>query len=141
MGAYAHSGDSAGDREFDSNVFHFLILIKTCLILFAHTFTWFFCPFSMVGDEWESGGSIRAKTFRSSSYQLTIRAIAYCGHNGWESLLLVSLASFLYHQVKVGESFLSIPNFCLGLRPSGIPLTFAWIAFRFSPHQGSLNRL
>ena len=32
------------DRKFDSNVFHFLILIKTCLILFTHTFTWFFCP-------------------------------------------------------------------------------------------------
>ena len=26
----------------------------------------------MVGDEWESGGSIQAKTFQSSSHQLTI---------------------------------------------------------------------
>ena len=32
------------DREFDSDVFHFLILIKACLKLLAHTFTWFFCP-------------------------------------------------------------------------------------------------
>ena len=32
----------------------------------------------MVGDEKESGGSIRAKTFRSSSYQLTICA---CRHH------------------------------------------------------------
>ena len=39
------------------------------------------------------------------------------------------------------ESFLSIPNFCLGPQPSGIPLTFAWIAFRFSTHWGSLYRL
>ena len=44
MGTCAHSGNSAGDKEFDSNVFHFLILIKACLILFTHTFTWFFCP-------------------------------------------------------------------------------------------------
>ena len=35
-GACAHSGDVAGDREFDSNVFHFLILIKAYLILFEH---------------------------------------------------------------------------------------------------------
>ena len=57
------------------------------------------------------------------------------------SLLLVSLISFLYHQVKVSESFLSILNFCLGIWPSGIPLTFAWIAFRFSTHRDSLYRL
>ena len=50
-GCCTHSGDSVGDREFDFNVFHFLILIKTCLILFAYTFTWSFCPFAMVGDE------------------------------------------------------------------------------------------
>ena len=42
MGACAHNGASIEDREFDSNVFHFLILIKTYLILFTHTFTWFF---------------------------------------------------------------------------------------------------
>ena len=50
-GCCTHSGDSVGDREFDFNVFHFLILIKTCLILFAYTFTWSFCPSAMVGDE------------------------------------------------------------------------------------------
>ena len=33
-----------------------------------------------------------------------------------------------------------IPNFCLGSQPSGIPLIFAWIAFRFSTHCGSLYR-
>jgi len=32
-----------------------------------------------IGDEWESRGSIRAKTFWSSSHQLTIYAIAYEG--------------------------------------------------------------
>ena len=51
-------GDSTRDREFDSNVFHFLILINASLILFVHTFTLFFCHFTMVGDEWEGGGSI-----------------------------------------------------------------------------------
>ena len=53
MGACALNvnGNSTGDREFVSNVFHFLNLIKACLILFAHTFTWFFCPSAMIGDE------------------------------------------------------------------------------------------
>ena len=78
-GAFSHNGDSTEDRKFDSNVFHFLNLIKAYLILFAKTFTWFFRPFAMVGDEWESEGSIRSKTFQSSSHQLTIRAIAYDG--------------------------------------------------------------
>ena len=40
----AHSGDFARDRVFDFTMFHFLILIKTCLILFAKIFTWLFCP-------------------------------------------------------------------------------------------------
>ena len=79
MGTCAHNGNSTGDREFDSNVFHFLILIKAYLTLFAHTFTWFFYPFAIVGEEWESGGYIRAKTFQTSSHQLTIRVIAYDG--------------------------------------------------------------
>ena len=78
-GACAHSGDFAGDREFNSNVFRFLILIKACLVLFAHTFTWFFCPFAMVSDEWEGRVSIWAKIFWSSSHQLTICAITYNG--------------------------------------------------------------
>ena len=47
--------------------------------MFAHILTWFFCPFVMVGNEWESGGSIQTKTFWSSSYQHTIHAIAYNG--------------------------------------------------------------
>ena len=38
-------------------------------------------------------------------------------------------------------NLLSIPNFCLDLQPSGIPLTFAWISFWFSTHQVSLYRL
>ena len=79
VGACAHNSNSVGDKEFECNVFHFLILIKAHLILFAHTFTWFFCPFAVVGDEWEGGGSIRAKIFRSASHQLTIRAITYDG--------------------------------------------------------------
>ena len=33
----AHNGDFARDREFDSNVFYFLILIMACLTLFSHT--------------------------------------------------------------------------------------------------------
>ena len=46
--------------------------------LFFHTHA--LCTFvTLAGDEWESGGSIRAKTFRSSSHQLTICAIAYDG--------------------------------------------------------------
>ena len=45
----------------------------------THTSTWFFCPFAMVGDEWEGEGSIQAKIFRSSSHELTICAIAYDG--------------------------------------------------------------
>ena len=78
-GACAHNGNSTKDKEFDSNVFHFLILIKAYLTLFAHTFTWFFYPFAMVGDEWENGGYIQAKTFRILSHQLTTCVIAYDG--------------------------------------------------------------
>ena len=62
----AHIGDSTADREFDSNVFYFLILIKTCSILVCTHFTWFFCP-------------IRAQVFQSSSHQLTMCAITYDG--------------------------------------------------------------
>ena len=57
-----HRGsDSARDREFDSNVFLFLILIKACLILFAHTFNWFFCPFAIVDDDWTVGALFRSR--------------------------------------------------------------------------------
>ena len=60
----------------------------------------------------------------------------------WIVPWVVPLVSpFPFHQVKMDEFFLSIPNFCLGLRPSWIPLTFAWIAFRFSTHRGPLYRL
>ena len=31
-----------------------------------------------------------------------------------------------------------IPNFCLGSQPSEIPLIFAWVAFWFSTHRGTL---
>ena len=34
-----------------------------------------------------------------------------------------------------------IPNFCLGSQPSEIPLIFAWVAFWFSTHRGTLYRL
>ena len=34
-----------------------------------------------------------------------------------------------------------IPNFCLGSQPRRIPLIFAWVALRFSTHQGTLYRL
>lgn len=34
-----------------------------------------------------------------------------------------------------------IPNFCLGFQPCRIPLIFAWIAFRFSTHHGTLYHL
>ena len=40
---YAYSGDFIGDREFDSNVSYFLILIKACLV--------FVC--TPINDEWE----------------------------------------------------------------------------------------
>ena len=60
-GACAHSGNSPRDREFD----------PMCSTMAIPLFTCFFCPFAMIGDEWEGGGSIRAKIFRSSSHQLT----------------------------------------------------------------------
>ena len=47
--ACAHSGDSTRDRQLDSNVSYFLILIY----LFAHTSLGSFFPFASVGDEWE----------------------------------------------------------------------------------------
>jgi len=76
----AHSGDSNGDREFDSNVPYLLILIKTCSILVFTHFTWFFYPF-YPGWWWVGSWvcSIRAKVFRNSSHWLTIFAIAYDG--------------------------------------------------------------
>ena len=49
----AHSSDFARDRKFDSSVSYFSILIKACSYLFAHTSLGFFCPFILVGDEWE----------------------------------------------------------------------------------------
>ena len=49
----ANSVNFIGDREFDSNVSYFLILIKTCSILVCTHFTWFFCPFVSFGDKWE----------------------------------------------------------------------------------------
>ena len=49
----AHNGDSIRDREFDSNVFYFLILIKVCSILVCPHFTQLFCPFTSVYDKWE----------------------------------------------------------------------------------------
>ena len=52
-GRCAHSGDSVGDRKFDSNVSYFLILINDCSILVCTHFAWFFCPFILVSDEWE----------------------------------------------------------------------------------------
>ena len=48
-----HSGDFTRDREFDSNVSYFLILIKACSIFVYTHFTWFFCPFTLVDDMWE----------------------------------------------------------------------------------------
>jgi len=43
----AHSGDSIGDREFDSDVSYFLILINTCSIFVCtHTSLGSFIPFT-----------------------------------------------------------------------------------------------
>ena len=39
-----HNGDSIEDREFNSNVSYFLILIKACSIPFYTYFTWLFYP-------------------------------------------------------------------------------------------------
>ena len=49
----AHSGDSIRDREFDSNVSYFLILIKACSILVACISLGSFVPFTPVGEEWK----------------------------------------------------------------------------------------
>ena len=48
-----HSCDSTREREFDSNVSYFLILIKACSILVCTHFTRFFRPFTLIGDKWE----------------------------------------------------------------------------------------
>ena len=62
----AHNGDSSGDREFDSNVSYFLILIKACSILVCTHFTWFFCPFASFGDKWED----EYAPFRPKSFEI-----------------------------------------------------------------------
>ena len=49
----SHNDDFVRDREFDSNMSYFLILVKVCPIVVCTHFTWFFCPFTLVGDEWE----------------------------------------------------------------------------------------
>ena len=50
-----HSGDSIGDCEFNSYVSYVLTLIKAYSILVCTLITWFFCPLTSVGDEWEDG--------------------------------------------------------------------------------------
>ena len=50
-----HNGNSTSDNEFNSYVFYFLTLIKTFSILVLHIHHWFFCPLTLVGDEWEDG--------------------------------------------------------------------------------------
>ena len=42
IACYPHSDDFVGDREFDSNVSYFLILIKAYSIFDCTHFTWFF---------------------------------------------------------------------------------------------------
>ena len=51
-----HCGDSTGDCEFNSYVSYVLTLIKAySIFVCAHTFTWFYCLLTSVGDEWEDG--------------------------------------------------------------------------------------
>ena len=65
IACYPHSDDFVGDREFDSNVSYFLILIKACSIFVCTHFTWFFCPFTLISNEWEDEyASFRPKSFK-----------------------------------------------------------------------------
>ena len=50
-----HSGDSAGDCEFNSYVFYVLTLIKAYSILVCTHITLFVCPLTLVGDKCEDG--------------------------------------------------------------------------------------
>ena len=82
----AHNGDSAGDREFDSNVSYFLILIKACLMLVCTHFTCFFCPFTSVGDVWEDEyAPFRPKSFevhRTNSQHVPLPIMGFEYVNG-----------------------------------------------------------
>ena len=66
-----HSGDSTSNRELDSNVSYFLILIRASLILVCTHFTWLFFPFTSVSDEWDDEyTSFRPKSFNVYSTNL-----------------------------------------------------------------------
>ena len=47
--------DSVGDNKFNSYVSYVLTLIKAYSIFAQTHITWFFCPFTSIGDEWEDG--------------------------------------------------------------------------------------
>ena len=51
---YVH-GDSVRDNKFNSYVSYVLTLIKAYSIFAQTHITWFFCPFTSIGDEWEDG--------------------------------------------------------------------------------------
>ena len=56
---------------FDSNVSYLLILIKACSVLVCTHFTWFFCPFTSVGNEWEDEYAL----FKSKSFKVHLTNI------------------------------------------------------------------
>ena len=50
-----HSGNSAKDCQFNSYVSYVLTLTKAHSIIFCTHITWFVCPLTSIGDEWEDG--------------------------------------------------------------------------------------
>ena len=50
-----HSGDFAGDSEFNLYVSYVLTLIKAYSIFVFTHITWFVCSLTSVGDKWEDG--------------------------------------------------------------------------------------
>ena len=85
-----HNGDSIEDREFNSNVSYFLILIKPCSILVCTHFL--VVLLSLYLSWWWVGRwvrSIQAEIFQSSSHQLTSYAIAYDGFEYINGLPLI----------------------------------------------------
>ena len=64
----AHSGDYTGDCEFNSYVSYVLTLIKAYSIIVRTHITWFYCPFTLVVDEWKDGRLHLAQVFLSLSH-------------------------------------------------------------------------
>ena len=52
---FVHSGDFAGDSEFNFYVSYVLTLIKAYSILVCTHIIWFFYPFTLVSGKWEEG--------------------------------------------------------------------------------------